>query len=384
MNQIKKEQINNLKQVLNNGFRTSKKDFFLKKLTISFSELTFYKYCIPLTSATAAIHTALSALEISKNDEVIISSLTMSAPLQAVLMCGAKPIFSDIEKNNLNLSFKSLEDKITYKTKAIIIVNIFGLLIDYKKLKKILSKNKKKIYIIEDNAECIFGKKMNKTLMVKKKFVDFCLYSFQSSKIIKSGEGGMLCTNNKNLIKRAKYFSNLGYKISNISYKNNRKLLKNTNFNRHYSLGINYRMPELCAAVLIPQIKKIDKILYFRTLCGKKFNKILNKYSKVFTQDKSDKLAHSYWAYPILFNNSKDYKKFIKTFHKYGGDNFYGAWKIPYKEPFYKKYYDKKDKCLVAENIQKRLIQLNTSYTNLNDISKQARALNLTLREIFS
>ena len=144
MNQIKKEQINNLKQVLNNGFRTSKKDFFLKKLTISFSELTFYKYCIPLTSATAAIHTALSALEISKNDEVIISSLTMSAPLQAVLMCGAKPIFSDIEKNNLNLSFKSLEDKITYKTKAIIIVNIFGLLIDYKKLKKILSKNKKK------------------------------------------------------------------------------------------------------------------------------------------------------------------------------------------------------------------------------------------------
>ena len=380
---IKQKQIKNLKLVLDNEFRTSKKDYFLNELKKDFSKLTSYKHCIPLTSATAAIHTALKAIKVSKNDEVILSSLTMAAPLQAILMCGAKPIFSDIDKMNFNVSMESLKKRINNKTKAIIIVNIFGLLIDYKKLRQILSKNKKKIYIIEDNAESIFGKTINRKIMKEKKFIDFSLFSFQSSKIIKSGEGGMLCTNSNNLITQAKYFSNLGYNVKSRSYKTTRRLLKNTNFNRHYELGINYRMSELCAAVLTPQIKKIDQITYFRILCGKKFNEVLSHYPKLITQDKKNKYLHSYWTYPILFDNYKRYKNFIRKFNKLGGDNFYGAWKIPYQEPFYKKYYHKNDKCSVAEKIQKRLIQLNTSYTDINKINKQAKILNQTLKLIF-
>jgi perosamine synthetase len=308
----------------------------------------------------------------------------MSAPLQAILACGGKAVFCDIDENSFNISMNDLLKKISKKTKAIIIVNLFGLPIDYKILKKNLSKINKKIFIIEDNAECIFGQKINSRLIKEKSFIDFSLYSFQSSKIIKSGEGGMLCTNNEKFANAARHFSNLGYQISNRSYKKNRELLKKTNFNRHYAIGINYRMPELCAAVIIPQIKNINKILHYRLLCGQKFNEVLLNYPRILSQNKNNKLQHSYWAYPILFDNFLTYQKFVFKFRKFGGDNFYGAWKVPYKEPFYKKFYNKKyDKCLIAEKIQKRLIQLNTSYTNINKINQQAKALDLTLKNVF-
>jgi perosamine synthetase len=143
-------------------------------------------------------------------------------------------------------------------------------------------------------------------------------------------------------------------------------------------------MPELCAAAIIPQIKNINKILYYRQLCGKKFNEILLNYPRIHTQNKNNKLLHSYWAYPILFDNFLTYQKFVLKFRKFGGDNFYGAWKVPYKEPFYKKFYNKKyDKCLIAEKIQKRLIQLNTSYINVNKINQQAKALDFALKNVF-
>jgi perosamine synthetase len=384
INKIKQQQIFNVKKVIDTEFRTSKKDIYLNKLKKEFSTLSQYNYCIPLTSATAALHTALKAIKISKNDEVIMSSLTMSAPLQAILACGGKAVFCDIDENSFNISMNDLLKKISKKTKAIIIVNLFGLPIDYKILKKNLSKINKKIFIIEDNAECIFGPKINSRLIKEKSFIDFSLYSFQSSKIIKSGEGGMLCTNNEKLANAARHFSNLGYQISNRSYKKNRELLKKTNFNRHYAIGINYRMPELCAAVIIPQIKNINKILHYRLLCGQKFNEVLLNYPRILSQNKNNKLQHSYWAYPILFDNFLTYQKFVFKFRKFGGDNFYGAWKVPYKEPFYKKFYNKKyDKCLIAEKIQKRLIQLNTSYTNINKINQQAKALDLTLKNVF-
>ena len=383
LKKIQKEEIINLKKVVGNDFKTSKNNFYLNKLINVFSNLTCTKYSIPLSSGTAALHTALASIDLKKNDEVILSSLSMSSPLLTILSFKAKPVFIDIDEKNFNLSFLDLQRKITKKTKAIIIVNIYGLLIDYEKLNKILKESKTKIYVIEDSAEAIFSRNTNLSLQNKKKLIDFTVYSFQSSKIIKSGEGGMLCTNQKKLFYKAKNFSNLGYKINNKNYNKRREDLKNTNFSRHHEFGLNFRMPELCAAVLLPQLKFIEKILFYRLMCAKKYSEIVRNYPKVTSQLYFKGINHSYWTFPILFDNYSNYKIFKKKFKDFGGDNFYGSWKVPYLEPFYKKYYKKNFNCISAEKIQKNLIQLNTSYKNISDIYKQARALTKTFKYIY-
>ena len=233
----------------------------------------------------------------------------MSSPLLTILSFGAKPVFIDIDEKNFNLSFSDLQRKITKKTKAIIIVNIYGLLIDYGKLNKILKQSKNKIYIIEDSAEAIFSRNTNLILKNKKKLIDFTVYSFQSTKIIKSGKE-ILCTNQKKLYYKAKNFSNLGYKIN--SYNKRREDLKNTNFNRHHEFGLNFRMPELCAAVLLPQLKFIEKILFYRIMCAKKYSEIVRNYPKVKSQFYFEEVNHSYWTFPILFDTYSNYKNFKK------------------------------------------------------------------------
>ena len=124
-------------------------------------------------------------------------SITMSAVAYAIILAGGKPIFADVEKDTLNIDPKSVETKINKKTKAIISVALFGLPPNYIELKNIISKNKNKIFLIEDNAECVCAMHNGK---YAGSFGDMSTFSFQSSKTLTCGEGGILLTNIKNCI----------------------------------------------------------------------------------------------------------------------------------------------------------------------------------------
>jgi hypothetical protein len=209
--------------VLKNGFRTSRNKFFNNLLIKTFCKKIGVNYGVTVSSGTAGLHVALMSLGLKKNDEVIMPSITMSAVAYAILLSGAKPVFADIDKETLNIDFESVKKKINSKTKAIICVSLFGLPPDYTELLKIISRQNKKIYLIEDNAECMFAKHKNK---FAGSYGDFAVFSFQSSKILTCGEGGILVTKNKELYIKSKMYSNLGYYINQNSYNKNRINLK--------------------------------------------------------------------------------------------------------------------------------------------------------------
>ena len=302
-----------INQAVDNQFRTSKNRHFNNLLINEFCNKINVKYGVTVSSGTAGLHTTLLSLELKKNDEVILPAITMSAVAYSILLSGAKPIFADIDENSLNIDPTSVEKRITKNTKAIICVSLYGLPPDYTTLKKIIKKYKKKIYLIEDNAECVMGSYKKK---IAGSFGDFSIFSFQSSKVLTCGEGGMIVTNDKRLWAKAKVYSNLGYYISKKTYEQIRINLQNTNFKRHKVLGYKYTLSDLSAAVVYGQLKKINLLCKIRNDCAKEYKKIINKFSFIKTQEYSQSYKHGYWAFSLLFNNKKYYEFFKNNFVK--------------------------------------------------------------------
>ena len=301
----------------------------------------------------------------------------MSATVMPILMLEATPVFCDINKKNFNICPISIKKMITKKTKAIILVSLFGLPNQYDLIKKVLSNIKQKIYIIEDSAESLLATYQNKPAG---NFGDFTMYSMQASKHITSGDGGILTTNNKILFKKAKMISNLGYGLKKISYLKKRSLLEKPSYTRHFSFGYNYRMPEICAAIAFGQATRAKRLVSKRIKAGLDFKKIAEKFKFISTQEINKKLSHSYWTF-CIFLESKilNTKIFAKHFKKFGGDFFYATWKIPYNEPFMKNFFYKKDNCINAEIFQKNAIQLKTNYWEKKELNKQLVAFKKTL-----
>lgn len=366
--------------VINNGFRTSKNKQFNSLLIQKFCKKIGVKYGVTVSSGTAGLHVALLSLELKKNDEVIMPAITMSAVLYSILLCGAKPVFADIDEETMCISSESVKSKITKNTKAIVTVSLFGLPPNLSEINSIIKNTKRKIYLIEDNAESLLAKHKKKHVG---NFGDFSMFSFQASKILTCGEGGILVSNEKTLYEKSKIYSNLGYFIRSESYKKTRKELQNTNFKRHKLLGLNYRLSELGAATVLGQLNNVSKILNFRKKTGESFSKAIKNYNFVKSQKIEKTNTHSYWAFALIFNSEKAYGLFKKNFYKNGGDYFYGCWLPPYEEDFYSQFRkNRKIKCKIAEKLQKRTIQLKTNYYNKQDLDKQVKAIKITLKKI--
>ena len=184
---------------LENAFATSKNSVYNNRLEAAFAKQFNTKFAIGHCNGTATLHVALMAVGVQAGDEVIVPALTMSSTSIPVVLCGAIPIFADSDINTFEISAESIEKCITPKTKAIITVSLFGLAPDYDKILKLCKKYN--IALIEDNAECFLGKYKGKLVG---EFGDFASFSFQASKHLTAGEGGMLICNSEELADKAR------------------------------------------------------------------------------------------------------------------------------------------------------------------------------------
>ena len=182
------------KKVLKNNFPNEGN--FTKLFEKKISKLLKVKYVVSATSGTVSIFLALKALGIKKGDEVIVPNITFPATANAVVLSGAKPVLVDINKDDLLINEKSLIKKINRRTKAIIPVHISGRGSNIKKILKIAKL--KKIFVVEDAAEA-FMSKVNKKYLGT--FGDLGCFSFAPNKIITTGQGGVVVTNNKSIYK---------------------------------------------------------------------------------------------------------------------------------------------------------------------------------------
>ncbi len=231
---------------------------FIKKFEKALSSYHKMKYCVVTSSCTTALHLAILALNLKKNDEVICPALSFIAPANMVLLSNLKLVLVDINPKTLTIDEDKIEEKITKRTKAIIVVHQFGHSANMDKILKL--KKKYNLKVIEDNAESIGGKFKNK---LNGTMGDISTLSFFANKIITTGEGGAILTNNKNLYLKCLEMRDHGMSIKKRYF--------------HKMLGFNYRMTNLQAAIGLSQIKEIKIILKKRKKQMQDYYKLLSK-----------------------------------------------------------------------------------------------------------
>lgn len=374
-------------EVIDNEFSTSKNSIFNNRLESKFSELLGVQYSIGHVNGTATMHTALAALGVKAGDEVIVPPLTMSSTALAVLQNGSVPVFADVDTHTFNISSKSIEEKITSKTKAVITVALYGLTPDYDQIISVCKANN--LYLIEDNAEIFLGTYKGSYAGT---FGDFASFSFQASKHLTCGEGGMLVTNNIDYANNARRFSSLGYAgVSAKQGKITRNDIQDPQYSRHISLGFNYRMSEGNAAIVLGQLERATELVQARINVAKCFDNAISGIDKVVKQYTPEYCTNAYWSYSIILDTENpeiEWYRFRNEFQANGGDGFYAAWKLSYFEPLFlneiqfqegiwQKY--KIGLCPNAEYLQPRMIQLKTNYWEIEEAEKQADILRKTL-----
>lgn len=376
-------------EVLDNEFATSRNSDFNNRLEKTFAEKFHSKYAIGHCNGTATLHVALMACGVKKGDEVIVPALTMSSTSIPVVLCGAIPVFADSDAETFEISAESIEKCITEKTKAVITVSLYGLAPDYDKILELCKKYN--LALIEDNAECFLGEYKGK---IVGEFGDFASFSFQASKHLTSGEGGMLITNSEELADKARRLNCLGYAgVSAKQGKITRNDIQDPNYSRHISFGYNYRMSELQAACALGQLERAEELIRQRIEVAALFDEAIKGQKTVKKQVEPEGYKNSYWTYCLILNTDDpgvDWYRFRDLFQKNGGDGYYAAWKLSYNEPAYQSIlqpmegvWQKFDEklCPNAEYLQKRMIQLKTNYWDIDEAKRQAEILKKTIME---
>lgn len=382
-------------EVLETQFRTSTSSLMTKRLENAFAEKFGVKYAIAHINGTATLHTALLAAGIGPGDEVIVPPLTMSSTAFAVLHANAVPIFADVDPNTFTINPDDILKKITEHSRAIIPVALYGLSPDMDKIMAIA--NKYDLIVIEDAAQCFLGYYKGR---IVGSLAHIASFSFQSSKQITSGEGGMIITNDEGLANRIRRFNSLGYAgVSANKGKITKKDIQDPKYERHVSLGFNYRPSELCSAVALAQVERLEELVQQRIEVANLYTQAVGSCEWLKPQKVSKDYKHSYWAYVLKLDSNKvDWYQFRKKYMDLGGDGIYAAWQLSYLEPvfckhaFYPKncpvkcphYIGKLQKyklglCPTAESIQPKLLQFKTNYVDMGIAKKKADALAKTI-----
>jgi len=250
------------------------------------------KYCIAFNSGTSAGHAALIALGINAKSEVIVPSFTFISTANWPLMVQSSPKFADIEIQNYGMDPKDLETKISKKTKAVIPIHYGGLPCKIDEIKEISNKNN--IYLIEDAAES-FGASLNGKKVGS--FGTVSILSFAGNKILTTGEGGALCTDSKQLYEKIKLIRSHGRQLHSGYF-------SSMHDHDYYSLGYNWRMSSMTAALGLSQLDKIKKIIDMRRKNAKYYQSKLKKIKEITLQEEPSGFKHVYQFYSILLRNS--------------------------------------------------------------------------------
>lgn len=381
-----------LREVLDSEFRSSQGSKMMLQFEKAFAERFDSKYAISFVNGTATMHAALEAWGIAPGDEVIVPPLTMSATTFAVLQANATPVFADVDPETFLISPASIHDRITAKTKAIITVALYGLSPDMNPIMELARKHD--LLVIEDNAQCFLGTYKGR---IAGTVGDCASFSFQSSKHLTSGEGGIVITDNLELAEKIRRVQSLGYAgVSASKGKITKRDIQDPEYSRHVTMGWNYRMAELCCAVALAQVENINALVDRRIEVAGLYNQAIRRYEKWFVPQKvDDGYGHSYWTWVARLDRSDiSWHQLRDRFVKYGGDGVYAAWKLTYLEPMFRdmkllgreKYIScenksmyKKGICPIAEKLQPSLVQFKTNYWDIDDAKRQAEILSKTL-----
>ncbi|MBI3638998.1 MAG: DegT/DnrJ/EryC1/StrS family aminotransferase [Thaumarchaeota archaeon] len=303
-------------------------------------------YCLAFNSGTSALHASLLAAEIRNGDKILLPSFTFIATANCALMVGATPKFVDIEEETCGLDPHLVSSNVDRKTRCILPVHYAGLPCKIKEIAEVSKQNK--IWLIEDAAESLgarIGKKMTGT------FGEMSIFSFAGNKIVTTGEGGAVATNSKSLFDKLKLLRSHG-RVDKQNY------FSSITKPDYVTIGYNWRMSSITAALAISQLEKIEKLINLRRKNARYLNSRLSKLKNVKVPLEMQGCRHVYQMYSILLPNS-DFRNKLMTFLSTKGIMSKVFFDPVHLTTFYKNIgYAKNSKLPVTESISQRTLTL--------------------------
>lgn len=262
----------------------------IKKMENTLAEYTGAKFAVAVSNGTAALHCACIAAGIGCGDEVITTPITFAASANCVLYCGARPVFADINPKTYNIDPESIRSHITEKTKAVIAVDFTGQAVQYKEIRELCDKYG--LIFIEDAAHAIGTKYNGKQIG---SLADMTCFSFHPVKTITGGEGGAILTNDRELYAKLALARTHG--ITHDKCLVEEDLYEGPWYYDEISLGYNYRITDFQAALIINQMKKLEKFVKRRKEIVKAYDEAFAQLPEIITQQEipeSDTCRHLY------------------------------------------------------------------------------------------
>lgn len=284
---ISREDKKSVVKVLNQRWLTNGP--VLKKFEAKFSEFIKTKYSVGVSSATHALHLITKCLDLKPDDEVIVPTFTFVATANAVIYCGAKLVLADIDSDTFNISIKDIQKKITKKTRAIIAVHYGGQSCDMDKLQSL--GKQKNLSLIEDCAHALGSTFRNQ--LCGSFGIGGC-FSFYPTKIITTGEGGMITTNNKTIANRLRSLRSQAMNVQAIDREKKSQWKYDIG-----ELGYNYRLDEIRSSLGLSQLKRINQINKKRQKIAKIYDKKLQNITGITIPYIKEDRNHIYHLYTI-------------------------------------------------------------------------------------
>ena len=275
----------------------------------------------------------------------------------------------------------------------IIPVAIYGLSPDMDPLMALAAQHG--LFVLEDDAQCFLGTYKDR---IVGSIGHAASFSFQSSKHMTSGEGGMITTNDPELAERIRRFNSLGYAAVGAAAgkgKITRDTIQDPAYERHASVGWNYRLPELCAAVALGQTERLQELVAARVQAARLYAEAARGCAWLAPQAAPAGYGHAYWTYVLKLDNRGAFTwyDFRAKYRELGGDGIYAAWHLTYLEPAFRgKQFQapggtmpaggqtcEPGLCPVAESLQPNLLQFKTNYWEAAAAERQADVLNKTI-----
>jgi perosamine synthetase len=273
------EELNNLAEVIASGTLTSTKGKFVKRLQDEFAEKLGVKYVYACASGTAAVHTAIAALDPEPGDEIVTSPITDMGALTPILYQAAIPVFAEVDPATWNVTAKTIEPLLSDRTKAIIVTHLFGNPCEMEAIMRLA--DSRGIPVIEDCAQSFLAKSQGRYLGTIGRVSCF---SLQQGKHITTGEGGLVATDDPELARRLNLFINKAWGYGD----------KNPD---HYFLALNYRMSELQGAVAVGQLPKLEEVVERRVAMANYLNKKIARLRGIKSPYVLPGDVHTYWKY---------------------------------------------------------------------------------------
>ncbi len=392
-------ELNYLQKVLEGESWSSTGGSWTISLEQAFAKKFGMKHAVAFNSGTSTLHAALEAVGVGPGDEVISPAITVIMDTTATIHANAVPVYADVKPKTFTMDPDDVARKITSKTKAIITVSIYGLSPDMDPILAVAKKHG--IPVIEDNAQAVLSYYKGRLLGT---LGDVASFSFENTKHISCGEGGLIVSNNEAIAEMCRKIGGHGFK--NLKADEGRirltqDVFQNPNYKRHDVLGWNYRLAEFNAAVALAQLERVDELVDLRIKSANILIDAMKTCDYLIPQELPDGYVNSFYTLGAVYEGVSSigvsWEDFRKAYIEAGGDGIYGAWSVPYLEPMvanrqfakrcpwvYEKISYSAGLCPVAEQIQPKIMQFKTNYRDVTLAEKKADILRTVIKKFAS